>query len=65
MKVGDKVVIVDTDYGDDNLQNGNTGVIVIKHEEAHDVFGVMMDNGHESYEGFWNFFPSQIKVING
>lgn len=63
MKVGDKVKIVDTDYKPAELQNGETGVIVIKHEEAFEVFGVMMDNGKLSYEGFWNFFPSQLEVI--
>lgn len=64
-KVGDKVVIVNTDYFSEELANGQTGVVT-RIDNA--VIGVIMDNGYVPSLIFpddldsWNFYKAQLEL---
>ena len=68
MKVGDKVKVVESDYYSDNLQPGNTGVIMKWHgsnDMETGIWSVRMDEGEpDGGEGIgWAFEPYRLEVI--
>lgn len=69
LKVGDKVVITNTDYGSDELQNGNTGAITKVQEYRNKiVYSVLLDSDFAPFkfvddqDDSWTFFEDQLEL---
>lgn len=70
--VGDKVVIVKTEFGSEELQPGNTGVVIrtgLTHSGDAVVNGVKLDSGFAPFkfdveqDDGWNFYNDELELV--
>lgn len=62
-KVNDRVVIVESIYGCEQLSEGQTGVVLQVISDI--MFGVKMDNGYDYQDGTgtWMFTENELQLI--
>lgn len=58
-KVGDRVVVVNSDYGSSKLGVGKTGEVTAIYRDG-DAIGVVMDGQGDDYD--WAFTPDQLEL---